>query len=108
MAQEVEDIVPPNRIKSFLDVEFEQQRRGFISMKTPRKIPNKNKVIVNAPGSNEGTLGVGNEIVHVWCEAQGKNFGNNLGNGVDKAYRTKVADALRTLLLGQQGNESRV
>jgi hypothetical protein len=59
---------------------------------------------MDTPLLNEGTLRVGNKIVHKRAKAGGKHLCNYFSNGMDEANRSKIGDLLRTIFLWQERN----
>jgi hypothetical protein len=53
---------------------------------------------------DEGTLGIGDEVIHERSQSKGKHFRNNLGDPMDEANRPKVRNVVRPVLLREEGN----
>jgi hypothetical protein len=72
------------------------------------KILHIHEIIMDAPFLDEGTLGIGDNIIHEWSKADGNQLGNDFGDSVDQAYGPIVGDFLGPLFLWKENNVSRV
>ena len=77
-------------------------------MKSMSQVLDIKEVVMDASFFDECALGVGNKVVHERPKPTVKNLGDNLCNGVNKAYRPIVNDLLRALFLGQKNHVSGV
>lgn len=65
-------------------------------------------IVVDASSLDEGTLSVGDKVIHVGSKTKRENFGNNFGDGVDKANRPIIRDAFCPILFWQEDHIGRV
>ena len=63
--EEIKDILPFDQIKSFLNIKLEEERWSRLLVEPPGKHPHEHEVFMNSSPLDEGTLGIGNEGIHV-------------------------------------------
>jgi hypothetical protein len=68
------------------------------------QIPDIQEIVMNTSLLYEGTLHVGDKLVHVRGKAGGRHLGDNLGNGMNEAYWSKIGNVLGSILLGDKHN----
>jgi hypothetical protein len=68
------------------------------------QIPHIQEIVTNTSLLDEGTLCIGDKLVHVRGKAGGHHLGDNLGNGMYEAYWSKVENFLGSILLGDKQN----
>lgn len=61
----VKNIFLAHQIERFSDVKLEEECWGLVSMKLAGKVSYVHEVIMDASLLDEGTLGVGDEVVHI-------------------------------------------
>ena len=68
-------------------------------MKLSCKIPHIQEVVMNTSFLYEGTLGVGDKLVHVGGKTGSHHLGDKFCDCMDEANRPKIDDVLDTLFL---------
>ena len=58
-------------------------RRGFVSVKPPRNIAKRYKVVMDASRLDEGTLAGRYNFIHLAAQTDGYSLSNNLGDHED-------------------------
>ena len=58
MSQEIKEEIPSHRIKSFLDVELEEQSWGFAAVKLPCQVSDIHEIIMDTSLLYKNALGI--------------------------------------------------
>ena len=77
-------------------------------MQSTNTILNEEEAVVDAFGLLECRLRGGDDRVDDSSQPHREHLGDELGDGVDEAYRPEVAHTHRSVFLWQQGNHGRV
>jgi len=62
-------VVPPNGIKGLRDVQLPEKGGGLGSVEFPSEVPHIEKVVVDAPFLDKGTLAWRDEFINEWRKA---------------------------------------
>jgi hypothetical protein len=91
MLQHIHKVVPSNGVESLLYVKLEKKHGGLLLVEPSCQIPHIQEIFMNTSLLDEGTLRVGDKLVHVRGKAGGHHLGYNLGNGMYEAYWSKLS-----------------
>jgi hypothetical protein len=80
--EKLKEVTPSDRVEGLLDIKFEEKRRLLPSVKPSSIVPDKHKIIMDAPRLDEGTLSNRDNLLHARGESEGENFGYNLGESI--------------------------
>ena len=73
-------------------------------MKSTGQIAETHEVIMYTSFLDECTLRNRHNIVHVWSQSSGKDFGNKFGHGMDETNGSEICDFLGAIFLGDERN----
>jgi hypothetical protein len=81
--QKIKDVLPTNGVEGLENVEFKKEGQSLCFVESSGKVLDIEEVVMYASFLYEGTLSIGDKLVHKRRKTEGEHLCNGLGDGMD-------------------------